>query len=534
MIPIHCIYCGRKTYVQIFHVAMYPDEDNSGIRCLGGNQGDHGAVCIKHFPWKAVLNFHWPKNYQEDTSAYVGKNIFTANLAESLPRPSHYGRTAMWPRKSKEERERRETKEERERRETKEEKEKKEERERCARSMVLKTIMAGLFIGCLGIILYAYPAKTRPEFLSIIGVAFLIAIAAFFSGGLLGFIFGVPRTQSQPPPSSLQPQTRASTLNPPATSQATPAQAAPSPAPPRQLRYQDNTNLEQISDWLCKILVGAGLTQLTALPGVLKRYALFFAPGLGGNTNTFHGEVFAVGLLIFFTVCGFLVGYLWTRLHLGKALTDDIEDQLNQVTSKITSLEEQPEIDKKALSLVERLLNPIKGTPIPTQEELNAAMKPASTPARSRIFFKAQKLREENWQVDKAKMARTIPIFRALIAADVENVYPANHAELGFALKDQDDQHRSEAEEELSKAIEIRDNLGKKGYLIYEFNRALCRIYQDPGFKAGPSDDKTKQAILADLKAAAQEPSVKALIEKEPAITIWLGNNTLDLKAIFP
>jgi hypothetical protein len=418
---------------------------------------------------------------------------------------------------------------------SKEEREKQEERERRARRLVHRTIMAGLAIGGLGIILYASQAKDRPEFLSIIGVAFLIAIAAFFSGGLLGFIFGVPRAQSHPSPSSPQPQTTASpNPNPPAAIQAKPAQAAPSPAPPSsgptlagQSRYEDNTNLEQISDWLCKILVGAGLTQLTALPGVLKRYAIFFAPGLGGTT--YHGEVFAVGLLIFFTVCGFLVGYLWTRLHLGKALNDEIAaigDQLTQVTSKIRSLEEQTEIDAKALSLVERLLNPISGTPIPSQEELNTAMKPASTPARSRIFFKAQKLREENWKDDKAKMARTIPIFRALIAADVENVYHANHAELGFALKDQDDQHRPEAEEELSKAIEIRDNLGGKGYLIYEFNRALCRIYQDPEFKVGPSDDKTKQAILADLKAAAQEPSVKALIEKEPDIKTWLEKNS--------
>ena len=461
----------------------------------------------------------------------------------------------MWPNKSKEERKRRETKEEREKKETKEERErrerkeekdKREESERRARSMVLRSIMAGLAIGCLGIILYGWQAQCWPQFLSIIGVAFLIAIAAFFSGGLLGFIFGVPRTQSQPPPSPPQPQTTASTTasanpNPTAATQAKTAQAAPSPAPPpsgptlaRQSRYEDNTNLEQISDWLCKILVGAGLTQLTALPGVLKRYALFFAPGLGGTDS--HGEVFAVGLLIFFTVCGFLVGYLWTRLHLGKALTDDIETlgaQLNQMASIVTSLEEQPETDKKALSLVERLLNPILGTPIPTQDELNAAMKPASTPARSRIFFKAQKLREENWKDDKAKMARTIPIFRALIAADVENVYPANHAELGFALKDQDDQHRREAEEELSKAIEIRDNLGEKGYLIYEFNRALCRIYQDAGFKAGPSDDKTKKAILADLRAAAQEPSVKAKIEEEPDIKTWLKNNQLDPTAIF-
>ena len=139
---------------------------------------------------------------------------------------------------------------------------KREERERCARSMVLRSIMAGLAIGCLGIILYAWQAPTTPVFFSIIGVAFLVAIAAFFSGGLLGFSsleFPELRASHLRLRHNLSP--RPSTLNPPAVSQATPAQATPSPAPPLsgptmvgQPRYEDNTNLEQISDWLCKIL----------------------------------------------------------------------------------------------------------------------------------------------------------------------------------------------------------------------------------------------------------------------------------------
>jgi len=37
--------------------------------------------------------------------------------------------------------------------------------------------------------------------------------------------------------------------------------------------YSGNTNLEQISDWLTKILVGVGLTQLREIPGQVQRLA---------------------------------------------------------------------------------------------------------------------------------------------------------------------------------------------------------------------------------------------------------------------
>ncbi|MDD5640416.1 MAG: TIGR02594 family protein [Syntrophales bacterium] len=40
------------------HVALYLDEDDSGIYCLGGNQGDR--VSIRHYPWDNVTNFRWP------------------------------------------------------------------------------------------------------------------------------------------------------------------------------------------------------------------------------------------------------------------------------------------------------------------------------------------------------------------------------------------------------------------------------------------------------------------------------------------
>ena len=299
----------------------------------------------------------------------------------------------------------------------------KEEKERRARLMVLKSIIIGLACGILGIILYACQAKEWRQFFSIIGVALVVAIAGFFSGGLLGFLFGIPQTQSQTP--QKQPQTPASGPQPKpeqppsaATQEPTakanssqvqsgnPAAATGQPEGP----YHGNTNLEQISDWLSKILVGAGLTQIAALPKALNKYAGIIAPGLGDFSSNLD---FSVGLLIFFPVCGFLVGYLWTRLHLLKALNvaeaiaaaEDaakaaaemkVSTLMVPLASKVSNLEEQKKIDDKALSLVQRQLNPGTDTSPLTQDELNETIKPASIAMRSRIFFLAQETRSQN------------------------------------------------------------------------------------------------------------------------------------------
>src|SRR4051794_33887578 len=67
------------------------------------------------------------------------------------------------------------------------------------------------------------------------GSAVLFGLAAEACGGLLGLLFGVPRT-----------------IDPEGGERKGAARVS----------YGANTNLEQISDWLTKILVGLGLTQL--------------------------------------------------------------------------------------------------------------------------------------------------------------------------------------------------------------------------------------------------------------------------------
>lgn len=40
------------------HVALYLDEDEAGVYCLGGNQGNR--VSVRRYAWANITNFRWP------------------------------------------------------------------------------------------------------------------------------------------------------------------------------------------------------------------------------------------------------------------------------------------------------------------------------------------------------------------------------------------------------------------------------------------------------------------------------------------
>ena len=82
-----------------------------------------------------------------------------------------------------------------------------------------------------------------------------------------------------------------------------------------------NTNLEQISDWLTKIIVGLGLVELRAVPDKLQNAAKWMAQSLAtpGTQPSDALISFAGAFIIFFSVLGFFAGYLATRLFLSAA-----------------------------------------------------------------------------------------------------------------------------------------------------------------------------------------------------------------------
>ena len=139
-------------------------------------------------------------------------------------------------------------------------------------------------------------------------------------GMLLGFLFGIPRFLTRP--GSVGAQSLSNSL-PPAGGGGQPLVQQPAPSdnaggngqPPVQQPAplgSINTNLEEISDWLTKIIVGVSLVELQKVQTMLQGSAGFIAQSLGGPSQT----SFAYGLMIYFSVSGFLGSYLLTRLYL--------------------------------------------------------------------------------------------------------------------------------------------------------------------------------------------------------------------------
>ena len=109
----------------------------------------------------------------------------------------------------------------------------------------------------------------------------LYMVAAAAVAALLGLVFGVPRSRTDYSAESTE-------------------------------RYSSNSNLEQISDWLTKLLVGAGLVEIGNLWGALKSAGHF----LGAGMRVANGDAFSAAAIVYGAGAGFAGGYLWTRLRL--------------------------------------------------------------------------------------------------------------------------------------------------------------------------------------------------------------------------
>jgi hypothetical protein len=76
--------------------------------------------------------------------------------------------------------------------------------------------------------------------------------------------------------------------------------------------FVHNQNIEAVSDWLTKILVGVGLVNFQAIGAFTTRMSTYLAEGTGTHTS------FAMGLIVYFFVIGIIQGYILTRLFLAK------------------------------------------------------------------------------------------------------------------------------------------------------------------------------------------------------------------------
>lgn len=131
------------------------------------------------------------------------------------------------------------------------------------------------------------------------------ALSCLAAGGIIGFLFGIPRV--------LQDNNAAVAVTKNGEEKSDLTRTAQS-----AYRMQVNTNLEQISDWLTKIIVGVGLIELRRLPEALTSLSLFLAGGVDSSSQT---QVLASTIIVYFTMVGFLGAYLMTRIYLAQAFS---------------------------------------------------------------------------------------------------------------------------------------------------------------------------------------------------------------------
>lgn len=161
-------------------------------------------------------------------------------------------------------------------------------------------------LGLVGLLIYSIAVDGMSTFAG----GLLIAMAAFAAGGFFGFLFGIPR-------SVLSGRTAGG-------------------------YFRSSTSLEEIADWLTKILVGLGLASLGTLATRIGDLVNFFAPALGSNSNT---DAVTLAILMLFSFSGFLLFYLTTRVHLAREFAraeEELQREKEKVEAVVTTLKEKP------------------------------------------------------------------------------------------------------------------------------------------------------------------------------------------------
>ncbi len=391
---------------------------------------------------------------------------------------------------------------------------------RQALSFIIWTILVALVV----VIVQSFQLVDAYKTIKQLSIMLSIAGAAIMLGALVGFLFGIPRKLQRESPTPIV------------------SGASPPQDPPRPL-YEGNTNLEQISDWLTKLIVGVTLVEFKNIVDQLKMFGI----GVADATGQSGDNAFSIGIMIFFFVTGFLFGYLWTRLYLGRALSDaevtqiaekidtletraqEVETRAQEVEVKMDKFAQQAQIDAEAMAFARRQVDRGSAT-TSTIEDAVMRFEKASSSALAQIFYVAENNRWANWRNDKSQLERSIILFEALVQIDVEKRYHQNLAKLAYCLKDKAVPELKRAFDLLSEAISIRGDANEEGWNIYEANRAIVRILLeqsgDSEFTPSPAQ---REAIVKDMEIALEDDWIPSWFIDDPVVSAWAHNNNYDL-----
>src|SRR4051812_39799038 len=212
------------------------------------------------------------------------------------------------------------------------------------------TLLGALAFGCLVVVFHPSGYRT------VGGLLWSLGFAA--AGGLLGFLFAVPRPSRAAPLVVATPAPANGSTGPAAPNGAaangTAGQAghiSPSAAAAANAGMEINTNLMEISDWLTKIIVGVGLVELKQLPTHAESVARFMAPSLHDTL----GVPLAGAIMLYFSVLGFLGGYLLTRIYISQWFRWADEQTRGQVELESGKMMDVDELTRLQQPIIEDL-----------------------------------------------------------------------------------------------------------------------------------------------------------------------------------
>jgi hypothetical protein len=188
--------------------------------------------------------------------------------------------------------------------------------------------------------------KAVSEFLLAAAVSFVVAIAAAAVGCVLGFLFGIPR--------SLQRGREGDAVKT--------IDAGDEAKSTVQRTFVTNTSLEEISDWLTKIIIGLGLVQFQTLINYLYTAALYAASLVAHSNIVTDGQAskptydstiaspfyFALIVVCLLSACFF--AYVETRTRLSRLFLRTVLEQKREET-----LATKEEIDRALTAPTEKI-----------------------------------------------------------------------------------------------------------------------------------------------------------------------------------
>lgn len=138
------------------------------------------------------------------------------------------------------------------------------------------------------------------------GLMMIWSIAYIVIGAILGFIFSVPKIISGNQPSQ---NVDPAIINIVA-----------------KRTIEQNNNLTQVSDWLTKVLIGAGLVELKEIPAFVLHVAEVMGQGIRKMPAKLPAHdaatILSVAVILFFTCWGFISGYIVMKLVLTNKFAD--------------------------------------------------------------------------------------------------------------------------------------------------------------------------------------------------------------------